>query len=170
MSSQSTRTASWKYLFIWILVVLANGCHSKSQSEAETEAEREQNQKLLAEVNGEGITLGRFQAAVDGQPAFLSEENQGQASAMSSFRSMLSFVLLVDEAKRQGLDKDPGVLIETRRALGQALLEEVGARVSGRNFSARSARMRSQSTVVSEPSKRSSWRFSRPGQLSARTY
>jgi parvulin-like peptidyl-prolyl isomerase len=77
----------------------------------------EQAQKTLAKFGDHVITLGDFARVLAEMPEYERLRYQSLERRKELLRSMIDVQLLADEAKRQGLDKDPAVQEETRQIL-----------------------------------------------------
>ncbi|MBI2388824.1 MAG: peptidyl-prolyl cis-trans isomerase [Deltaproteobacteria bacterium] len=77
----------------------------------------EQAQKPLAKVGDKVITLGDFAQALADMPEYERLRYQGIERRKELLRAMIDMHLLADEAKKQGLDKDPLVSEEVRQIL-----------------------------------------------------
>ncbi len=77
----------------------------------------EQAQKPLAKFGDHVITLGDFAKVLAEMPEYERLRYQSLERRKELLRSMIDVQLLADEAKRQGLDKDPTVQEETRQIL-----------------------------------------------------
>lgn len=77
----------------------------------------EQAQKPLAKFGDHLITLGDFAQVLADMPEYERMRYQSLERRKELLRSMIDVYLLADEAKKQGLDRDPQVEEETRQIL-----------------------------------------------------
>src|SRR3990167_3251235 len=77
----------------------------------------EQAQKPLAKVGDKVITLGDFAQALADMPEYERLRYQGVERRKELLRAMVDMQLLADEARKQGLDKEPIVAEEMRQVL-----------------------------------------------------
>lgn len=77
----------------------------------------EQAQKPVAKLGDRVITLGEFARALADMPEYERLRYQGIERRKELLRAMIDMHLLADEAKKQGLDKDPVVSEEMRQVL-----------------------------------------------------
>jgi parvulin-like peptidyl-prolyl isomerase len=77
----------------------------------------EQASKPLAKFGDHVITLGDFAQALADMPEYERMRYQSLERRKELLRSMIDVYLLADEAKKEGLDKDPQVEEETRQIL-----------------------------------------------------
>ena len=77
----------------------------------------EQAQKPVAKFGDHVITLGEFAQALADMPEHLRIHMQSLERRKELLRTMIDVQLLADEAKKQGLDKDPVVAEEVRQIL-----------------------------------------------------
>ncbi|MGZ3423590.1 MAG: peptidyl-prolyl cis-trans isomerase [Polyangiales bacterium] len=77
----------------------------------------EQAQKPLAKLGNRVITLGEFAQALADMPEYERLRYQSVERRKELLKSMIDMQLLAEEAKKQGLDKDPVVAEELRQAL-----------------------------------------------------
>jgi parvulin-like peptidyl-prolyl isomerase len=77
----------------------------------------EQAQKPLAKLGTRVITLGEFAQALADMPEYERMRYQSIERRKELLKSMIDMQLLAEEAKKQGLDKDPIVAEELRQAL-----------------------------------------------------
>jgi len=77
----------------------------------------EQASKPVAKLGDRVITLGEFAQALADMPEYERLRYQGIERRKELLRAMIDMHLLADEAKKQGLDKDPTVSEEMRQVL-----------------------------------------------------
>lgn len=77
----------------------------------------EQAQKPIVRIGNHVITLGDFAQELAELPEFERMRYQSIERRKELLRSMIDMYLLAEEAKKQGLDKDPLVAEETRQIL-----------------------------------------------------
>lgn len=77
----------------------------------------EQAQKPVAKYGDKVITLGEFAQALADMPEYERLRYQSVERRKELLRSMIDMHLLAEEAKKQGVDKDPVIAEETRQAL-----------------------------------------------------
>ncbi len=77
----------------------------------------EQAQKPLAKFGDHVVTLGDFAKVLADMPEYERIRYQSLERRKELLRSMIDVQLLADEAKREGLDKDPALQEETRQIL-----------------------------------------------------
>ncbi len=77
----------------------------------------EQASKPVAKLGDRVITLGEFAQALADMPEYERLRYQGIERRKELLRAMIDMHLLADEAKKQGLDKDPVVSEEMRQVL-----------------------------------------------------
>lgn len=113
----------------WILSALlvvtaltAASCVKPTRPE-DKDAERQAaaEAKVIARINGEPITLAKFEASLADLPVFLRRSIKGETATRRYFGDLVIFTLLTQEARRQGYDDDPDVLFATRQALAKQL-------------------------------------------------
>ena len=80
--------------------------------------------KVIARVNGEPITLAKFQASIAELPVFLRLSVKGETAMRRYFGDMVTFTLLAQEAQTQGYGDDPDVLFATRQSLERQLRQD----------------------------------------------
>ncbi len=111
--------------FLVLLAALCVGvaCNEKAVQKAPDAAavpgglSPEQAQKPVAKLGDRVITLGEFAQALADMPEYERLRYQGIERRKELLRAMIDMHLLADEAKKQGLDKDPVVSEEMRQVL-----------------------------------------------------
>jgi peptidyl-prolyl cis-trans isomerase C len=116
-----------------LAVVLALGACSKSHTEAAAPAEAttanggltpEQSAQVLARVGDHTITLGDYATALEHMSRFDRMRYQAPERRKELLHEMIDVVLLADEARDKGYDKDPLVEQEIREVLRDAYFEK----------------------------------------------
>lgn len=86
-----------------------------------------QASQVLAHVGSRTITVGDFVAALEHMDSFDRMRYQAPERRKELLEEMIDVVLLAEEARSKGYDKDPAVEQETRQILRDAVLKEVRA-------------------------------------------
>jgi peptidyl-prolyl cis-trans isomerase C len=110
-----------------------SGCKSSSSSAGSVEAGAavgpegltpEQAAQVLAKVGDRTITLGEFAAAIEQMDQFDRMRYQAPERRKELLNEMIDTMLLADEAREHGYDKDPQTQQEIRQALRDALIKK----------------------------------------------
>lgn len=129
------------------LIALA-ACGGRRTTDAGVEGEArlhgltaEQSREVLARVGDRTITLGDFAARLAEQSPYLRARYNSPERRRELLDDMIRFELLVQEAKRLGLDRDPAVRrIETQALVDELLRTDVDPRLSRESISDADAR------------------------------
>lgn len=110
-----------------------SGCKSTSPSAADSGASvstppagltPEEASRVLAHVGDRTITLGDFQATLDHMDPFDRLRYQSAERRRELLREMIDVMLLADQARVTGADKDPVTQQEVRQILRDAMLKK----------------------------------------------
>lgn len=135
-----------------IVAVLAmvglGACGGRRGSDAGTSAETRVNglteaesREVLARVGDETITLGDFAARLAAQSPYLRARFNSPERRREMLDDMIRFELLVQEARRLGLDRDPAVdRVRTQALVDELLRGEVDAHLSRESITDADAR------------------------------
>ncbi|MDX9720644.1 MAG: peptidylprolyl isomerase [Myxococcota bacterium] len=124
---RSLRKALQLALLVPLLLSLTWGCSKAERQEEVEQREREQSaSRVLGRINGEGISVARFEATITSMPSYLREAVQGQTGYMRIFGEMINFVLLRQMAVEQGLQQDAWVQLHTREQMIEQRRQELG--------------------------------------------
>lgn len=119
----------WLALFV-ALGALSWGCKNRTEladagGMAGDAASSEQAGRVLAKVGDRTITLGDFAAALEHMDAFDRLRYESPERRKALLAEMIDVMLLADEAREQGYDKDPVTQQEIREILRDAVLKQV---------------------------------------------
>lgn len=90
-----------------------------------------QSREVLARIGDETITLGEFGERLAAQSPYLRARFNSPERRREMLDNMIRFELLVQEARRRGLDHDPAVeRLETQALVDELLRVEIDAHVS----------------------------------------
>jgi len=104
------------------MAVCLAGCARPESPEQRKERLRDEaEQRRVALVNGETITEADLEASLAAQPRFIQESIVGKTGYLRYFGDLVTFTLLAQQARGEGLADDPDVANATRIALVQAL-------------------------------------------------
>jgi peptidyl-prolyl cis-trans isomerase C len=84
----------------------------------------EQSAQVLARVGERTLTLGEFQAAIEHMDQFDRMRYQSPERRKELLGEMIDIMLLADEAREKGYDKDPVTQQELREILRDAMLKK----------------------------------------------
>ena len=84
-----------------------------------------QSSQVLARVGNRTITVGEYVAALQHMDSFDRMRYQAPERRKELLEEMIDIMLLAENARSKGLDKDPRVEQETREILRDALLKQV---------------------------------------------
>jgi peptidyl-prolyl cis-trans isomerase C len=109
-----------------------SSCKSSSSAAAETDASAlaigtltpEQAAQVLARVGDRTITLGDFEAALEHMDQFDRMRYQAPERRKELLAEMIDVMLLADEAREKGYDRDPVTQQEIREILRDAILKK----------------------------------------------
>lgn len=110
-------------LLVIVALALGVACNQKAVQKQPDAAEvpggltPEQANKPVAKLGDRVITLGEFARALADMPEYERLRYQSIERRKELLRAMIDMQLLSDEAKKQGLDKDPIVAEEVRQVL-----------------------------------------------------
>ena len=83
------------------------------------------DERVVARVNGEAVTVQAFQESLEILPGFVRREMEGEVAYLRHFGQLLNFVLLAQEAERLGLDHGAAVTLSMREAEVEALWQSL---------------------------------------------
>lgn len=86
----------------------------------------EQRAIVVAKIGERAITLGELEARIDAEPMAVKSQFASVQKRKDYLAKLVQFEVLVLEAQRQGLDKDPEVLEAARQAMVRKYLQEEG--------------------------------------------
>lgn len=90
-------------------------------------SEDDQGQVLFA-VGDEKITLGEFERRLNAQAPMARARYNSPERKKAFMENMIKFEVLAQEARRQGLDRDPQVLLELKQAMVRKMMSDELAR------------------------------------------
>jgi parvulin-like peptidyl-prolyl isomerase len=93
----------------------------------------EQSAKVIARVGDRTITVGSYVAALQHMDSFDRVRYQSPERRKELLAEMIDVMLLADEARARGYDKDPVTQQEIREVLREAMLKKARADVPGPN-------------------------------------
>ena len=115
---------------VLVLLTGCDGCKSSSSAAAVDAAGTasgqltpEQAAIVLAKVGDRTITLGDYEAALEHMDQFDRMRYQAPDRRKELLQEMIDVMLLADEAREKGYDKDPVTQQETREILRDAMLK-----------------------------------------------
>lgn len=133
--------SSRAFVCLALIGVLATACaperpSDRSESLAEeADRETEAEQRAVAVVDGEKITLAEFERRIQGMAPFARARYSTIENRKEYLDGLVAFELLVDEAERRGLGDDPAVLHAMKDTMVRRLLaDEIRARVDIDSF------------------------------------
>jgi peptidyl-prolyl cis-trans isomerase C len=86
----------------------------------------EQQRTVVATIGERQITLGDLEARINREPPVLRSQLTSIQRRMDYLQKWVQFEVLAQEARRQGLDKDPEVIEQLQQAMVRRYLLEVG--------------------------------------------
>ena len=86
----------------------------------------EQQRTVVATIGERQITLGELEARIAREPPVLRSQLTSIQRRMDYLQKWVQFEVLAQEARRQGLDKDPEVIEQMQQAMVRKYLLEVG--------------------------------------------
>jgi peptidyl-prolyl cis-trans isomerase C len=95
------------------------GCGSGNRTDS-----GEGKEAVIARVNERAITAGEFQARLEEQPPFVRSRYATLEKKKEFLDNLIRFELLVQEARRQGLDKDPELQATLEKLMVQKLVRK----------------------------------------------
>jgi parvulin-like peptidyl-prolyl isomerase len=93
----------------------------------------EQAAKVIARVGDRTITVGSFAAALEHMDSFDRMRYQSPERRKELLAEMVDVMLLADEARARGYDRDPATQQEVREILREAMLRKARENVPGPN-------------------------------------
>lgn len=100
------------------VVALLCGCHSAPKSSDSSRS------PVLARLGSETITVADLQAKIAEQPTFLQARFQKPDARKQLLEDLIRFRLLTQEARAQGIDKDPKIQETFDKLLVQRLIQK----------------------------------------------
>ena len=98
-----------------------SGCNSGSKPKAPTG-------QVVATVGGQEITVRQLHAELNGAaPASPAAQKEQQRAALSF---MIERTVLAEEARKQGIDKDPNFILLNQRATDMLLVQQLQAKIA----------------------------------------
>ena len=92
---------------------------------------KDDQEEVLFAVGDERITLGEFERRLNAQPPMARARYNSPERKKAFMENMIKFEVLAQEARRQGLDRDPQVLLELKQAMVRKMMsDELAAAVS----------------------------------------
>lgn len=131
LSNEGPKFRGWRALLLCLL--LAGGCRratpvQENKPVAEPKPAQgispEQAAQVLARVGDKSITLGEYAAALERMAPFERMRYQSLERRKQLLDEMINLELLAQEAKRQGLDRDPLVQMRIDQALRDEMLRQ----------------------------------------------
>lgn len=118
------RMKTWKLLFVvFLLLVVWKAALAEEVTPSASPEAQETERKIVAEVNGEPIYLEDLERIWNNLPeAYRTQFPGGMRDLLEQFIRQL---LLLQEARRIGLDSDPQVLQQIEEAKKQILIREI---------------------------------------------
>lgn len=115
-----------------VTIAVGAGCSRKSPpadagpvASADGGLPTAESSRVLARVGARTITAGDFIAALAHMDSFDRMRYQAPERRKELLEEMIDIVLLADDARSKGLDKDPAVEEESREILRDAVLKQV---------------------------------------------
>ena len=86
----------------------------------------EQRSVVVAKIGERSITLGELESRLEAEPFAVHSQFASVQKRKEYLAKLVQFEVLVQEAQRQGLDKDPEVLEAARQAMVRKYMQEEG--------------------------------------------
>ncbi len=123
-----------------LLALVASSCKKQGAHVEDTDAGAaagqltpEQAAKVIARVGDRTITVGSFAAALEHMDSFDRMRYQSPERRKELLAEMVDVMLLADEARARGYDRDPTTQQEVREILREAMLKKARENVPGPN-------------------------------------
>lgn len=85
---------------------------------------KEEQGEVVALINDQSITLGEFEGRLNALAPFARARYNTPDRKKDFLDNMIQFELLAQEAKKQGFDKDPEVLLELKQAMVRKMMAD----------------------------------------------